>query len=83
MGEFKSDKYWFQNFSNYGGLLAKCLECSPNGVGDMGSLPGRVTKDSKNVLDATLLITQYYKVRVKGKVEQSRERCYGLPYSLV
>ena len=26
------------------------------------------------VLDATLLNTQYYKVRIKGKVEQSRYR---------
>ena len=31
------------------------------------------TKDSKIVLDATLLNTQYYKVRIKGKVNQSRE----------
>ena len=31
------------------------------------------TKDSKMVLDATLLNTQHYKVRIKGKVEQSRE----------
>ena len=32
------------------------------------------TKDSKIVLDATLLNIQHYKVRIKGKVEQSRER---------
>ena len=31
------------------------------------------TKDSKMVLDVTLLNTQHYKVRIKGKVEQSRE----------
>ena len=31
------------------------------------------TKDSKMVLDAALLNTQHYKVRIKGKVEQSRE----------
>ena len=31
------------------------------------------TKDSKMVLDASLLNTQHYKVRIKGKVEQSRE----------
>ena len=27
------------------------------------------------VLDTTLFNTQHYKVRIKGKVEQSRERC--------
>ena len=32
------------------------------------------TKDSKMVLDAILLNTLHYKVRIKGKVEQSRER---------
>ena len=31
------------------------------------------------VLDASLLNTQHYKVRIKGKVEQSRERSRALP----
>ena len=31
-------------------------------------------KDFKNGFDTSLLNTQQYKVRVKGKVEQSRER---------
>ena len=45
-----------------------------NGPGDLGSIPGRViSKTQKTVLDASLLNTQHYKVRVKGKVEQSRE----------
>ena len=35
------------------------------------------------LLDASLLNTQHYKVRVKGKVEQSRERSSDLPYTLV
>ena len=44
-----------------------------NGLGDLGSIPGRVIpKTQKMVLDASL--TQYYKVWIKGKVEQSRER---------
>ena len=30
------------------------------------------TKDSKMVLDVSLLNTQHYKVRIKSKVEQSR-----------
>ena len=45
-----------------------------NGLGDLGSIPGRVIpKTQKMVLDASLLNTQHYKVRIKGKVEQSRE----------
>ena len=39
------------------------------------------TKDSKMVLDAALLSTQHYKVRIKGKVEQSREWSCALPYT--
>ena len=35
------------------------------------------------VLDASLLNTQQYKVRIKGKVEQSRERSSVLPYTSV
>ena len=46
-----------------------------NGPGYLGSIPSRVIpKTQKMVLDATLLNTQQYKVRIKGKVEQSRER---------
>ena len=45
-----------------------------NGSGDLGSIPGRVIpKTQKMALDASLLNTQHYKVRIKGKVEQSRE----------
>ena len=45
-----------------------------NGPGDLGSIPGRVIpKTQKMVLDASLLSTQHYKVRIKGKVEQSME----------
>ena len=51
-----------------------------NGLGDLGSIPGRVIpKTQKMVLDATLLNTQHYKVRIKGKLEQSRERSSALP----
>ena len=55
-----------------------------NGPGDLGSIPGRVIpKTQKMVLDASLLNTQHYKVRIKGKMEQSRERSRALPYTLV
>ena len=33
------------------------------------------------VLDTSLLNTQQYKVRIKGKVEQFRERSSALPYT--
>ena len=46
-----------------------------NGPGDLGSIPVRVIpKTFKMVLDTSLLNTQQYKVRIKGKVEQSRKR---------
>ena len=46
-----------------------------NGQGDLGSIPGRVIpKTQKMVLDAILLNTQNYKVRIKGKVEQWNAR---------
>ena len=46
-----------------------------NGTVGLGSIPGRVIpKTLKMVLDTSLLNTQRYKVRIKGKVEQSRKR---------
>ena len=56
----------------------------PNGPGDRSSIPGRVIpKTLKMVLDTSLLNTQQYKVRIKGKVEQSWERSCTLPYTSV
>ena len=55
-----------------------------NGPGNRGSIPGHVIpKTQKMVLDAALLNTQHYKVRIKGKVEQSRELSSVLPYTSV
>ena len=55
-----------------------------NGPGDQGLIPGRVIpKTQKIVLNATLINTQHYNVRIKGKVEQSREWSGTLPYTLV
>ena len=46
-----------------------------NGQGDLGSIPGCVIpKTLKMVLDTSLLNNQQYKVHIKGKEEQSRER---------
>ena len=55
-----------------------------NGLGDLGSIPGRVIPNTfKMVLDTSLLNTQQYKVSMEGKVEQSRERSGALPYTSV
>ena len=63
------------------GLISRVFA---NGSGDWSSIPGRVIpKIWKMVLDAALLSTQYYKVRIKGKVKQSREWSNALPYTLM
>ena len=55
-----------------------------NGPGDRCSIPGQVIpKTQKLIPDATLLNTQHYKVRIKGKVKQSREWSSALPYTSV
>ena len=51
---------------------------------DIGMSVGqRPRRPQKMVLDASLLNTQHYKVWIKGKVEQSKERNCALPYTLV
>ena len=50
-----------------------------HGPGYQGSIPGRVITQ-KMVLDAALLNTHRSKVRIKVKVEQSKERTSALPY---
>ena len=63
------------------GLVGRVLANDPR---DLGSISGRVIpKTLKMVLDTSLLNTQLYKVRIKGKVEQSRERGSALPYTSV
>ena len=42
-----------------------------------------IPKTLKMVLDTSLLNTQQYKVRIEGKVEQSREKSSALPYTSV
>ena len=50
-----------------------------NALGDRGSIPGRViAMTQKMVLDIFLLNTQHYKVRIKSKVEQFREKSSAL-----
>ena len=56
-----------------------------NGPGDWGSIPGRVIpKTLKMILDTwCLLNTQHNKVRIKGKVDQSKKKSSTLPYTSV
>ena len=55
-----------------------------NGPGGLGSIPGPVIpKTQIMILDAALLNTQHYKVRVKGKVGQSWERSSTLSDTLM
>ena len=55
-----------------------------NGPGDRDLTPGRIIpKTQQMVLGAALLNTQHYKVRIKGKVEQSIEWSSALPYTSV
>ena len=77
-----------QTFSNLISILLKYILFEKlkrlNGPEDMGSIPGSVIpKTLKTVLDTFLLNTKQYKVRIEGKVEQSRERCSFLPYTSV
>ena len=52
-----------------------------NDPGDLGSIPGRdIPKTKEMVLDAALLKTQHYKVRLKGKVKKPTEKSSALPY---
>ena len=54
------------------------------GPGAQGSIYGRIIpKTLKMVLDTSLLKTQHDKVRIKGKVERSREGSGALSYTSV
>ena len=66
------------DFVGIPGLVGRVFASGP---GDLGSIPGRIIpKTLKMVLDTSLLNTQQYKVRIKGKVQQSREKSSALPY---
>ena len=66
---FPLKKKWYNRLI---GLVGRVFANDP---GDLGSIPGRVIpKTLKMVLDTSLLNTQQYKARIKGKVEQFWER---------
>ena len=50
---------------------------------EIQSLVDDIPKTFKMVLDTALLNTQHNKVRIKGKVDQSREKRSALPYTLM
>ena len=55
-----------------------------NGPEVLGSIPVRVMqKTLKMVLHISLLNSQQYRVRINGKVKQSRERSSALSYTSV
>ena len=55
-----------------------------NGSGNWSSIPVKSYKKLKKmVLDAAMLSTQHNKVRIKSKVEQSREWSSALSYTSV
>ena len=55
-----------------------------SGSGELGSIPGHLIPNTLEMaLDTSLLNTQQYKVLIKSKVEQSKERSSALPYTSV
>ena len=65
-------------------LIGLVGRVSTNSLGDCGSIPGQVIpKTLRMLLDTSLLNTQHYKVHIKGKVEQPRERSSALLYTSV
>ena len=77
------DKVEYTSFNRSIGLMSWVFG---NGPGVWGSIPGRVipkTKKKKIELGTALFSTQHYKVMIKSKVEQSRERSSAFPYTSV
>ena len=61
-------------------IIGGMVRVFTNGPGNLGSIPGRVIpKTQKMVLDASLLNTQHYKVRIKGKWINSRKVVMSSP----
>ena len=81
VSKFKLQSLYYIHFQT--NILEKGLKVGrvfANGPGDLGSIPGRVIPNTlKTVLDTALFNTHQYKVRIKGKVEKSRERSSVLP----
>ena len=67
-----NQKYFDNNLlPKYTPDIGMMVRVFANGPRDLSSIPGRVIPKTqkKIVLDASLINTQYYKIRIKGKVE--------------
>ena len=73
-------RYAYTSINRLIGLEGRVFANDP---GDLGSIQVASYQRLKMLLDTSLLNTQQYKVRIKGKVEQSRERSSALPYTSV
>ena len=81
--ELTKNKNLYNLYNDYQ-TLAWLVRVFTNSPGDLGSIPGWVIpKTLKMILDISLLNTQHYKVQIKGKVGESRERTSTLPYTSV
>ena len=70
--EINSTKDVLINFSYKWPDIGLMVRVFVHDLGGLGSISGRVIpKTLKMVLDASLLNTQHYKERIKGKVEKS------------
>ena len=79
-----SSNYFHSIIDNQNWLIGLVGRVFTNGPGYLGSIPGHVIpKTLKIVLDTSLLNTQQYKVHIKDKGEQSRERSSTLHYTSV
>ena len=78
----KTGEVFFFSFANQDiSLMSRVFASGP---GDWGSISGRVIpKTQKMVLDAASFNTQYYKIWIKGKVDQSKEWSSALLYTSV
>ena len=84
MQKKKKPNQYFKGFYFVYRLIGLVSGVFANYPGDIGSIPGRVIpKSFKMVLNTSLFNTQQYKVRMKGKVEQSREMSSAFPKTLV
>ena len=79
-----SDHIWWLVLSKFFFIYFLVGRVFTNDLGDRGSIAGRVISiTQKKVCDTTLLNTLHYKVWIKGKVKQSREKSCVLPSSLL
>ena len=72
---FRFFKHFMYTFEVYRLTIYNLVVVFADGPGDWGLIPGRVIpKTQKMLLDTSLLKSQHYKVRIKGKKKQYRER---------